>query len=779
MNRGLLKHRRFEILVSLVLLLAVLAVFSQTVTFDFVDYDDPQNISENPYVRDGFSLRSIRWAFSSGGKLGDYNPLTWLSHMLDCEIYGLAAGGHHLTNVFFHVANSVLLFLVFRLMTGALWRSAFVAALFAVHPLHVESVAWVTERRDVLYTFFWILTIAAYVRYARCPNSVFRYITVLFAFAAALLSKSMAVTLPFVLLLLDYWPLERVSFGHMHTTSNLKNEYKKNIRRESLFRLVFEKIPFFMMSVVVSIITYIVNQNTGAISIADKLGIVVRMNNALVSYVKYIMMMIRPSKLAVLYPHLGSDLPIWQPIAAALALLAISIWVIRLARSRRYLPVGWFWYIGTLVPAIGIIQAGAQAMADRYTYVPLTGLFIIIAWGLPELLAKWRYRKVVLGTSTLIILLVLSVCTWFQVGLWRNSVTLFEHTLEVTSDNCRMHNNLGRALQLQGKLDEAISHFLQALRIRYDDAVAHRNLAEALQSQDKLDEAIKHYRQAVQFEPDDIDANYGLGNMLQSQGRLDEAITHYRRVLQFKPEHTEAHNNLGNVLLSQGKLDEAISHYRQVLHIKPNEAPVHYNLGNVLLSQGRLDEAIEHYRWTLRIKPDFADVHNNLGAALAQQGKYDEAITHLKEVVKLNPNSADAHLSLARVLESEGRIDEAITHYKEALRLKPDWLSLMNNLAWLLATHKETEFHNPKEAVRLAERACELTNYQEPSVLDTLAAAYAAAARFPEAVTTAEKALDMAQSSGQNQLKEKIQNHLRLYKAGQPHIEPLPEVFSD
>ena len=373
--------------------------------------------------------------------------------------------------------------------------------------------------------------------------------------------------------------------------------------------------------------------------------------------------------------------------------------------------MGWLWYLITLLPVVGFIQVGPQALADRYTYVPLIGLFIIIAWGLSALLAKLQYRKIILGTLAVVVLLALSICTRLQVRHWHNSITLFEHALEVTDDNCLMHNNLGVALLQQGKLDQAVTHFTRALKL--------------------------------------------------------------------KPDYHSAHCNLGLALAPQGKLDEAIAHFTEALRIDPDYANAHTGLGMALLQQNKLNAAIIHFAEALRINPDIADVQRNmvdalnkLGIALGRQGKFDRAVVHFTEALRINSDIAEVHNNLGYALSQQGKLDEAVIHYTEALQIKPGWTGPMNSLAWLLATHKKTKFHNPEEAVRLAQRACELSNYKNPSLIDTLAAAYAAAGKFSKAVAAAEKALELARSSGQNQLAENIQNRLLLYRTGRPYIEP-------
>ena len=642
------KYRSFWICLALMLITA--AVFYQVCTYNFINYDDPEMIYENPNIQAGITPETIKWALTTG-YFSYWHPLTWLSHMLDWQLFGSKAGDHHLTSLVFHIANTLLLFIVLRQMTHRFWPSAFVAVLFALHPLHVESVAWVAERKDVLSTFFWMLTMWAYLRYVKHPG-VARYLLTLLAFALGLMAKPMLVTIPFVLLLLDYWPLARVSS-----------------ERQTIYRLIQEKVPFFVLSAVSSIITFLVARSVGAVTKLVGLPLKIRIFNALISYMEYIWKMIRPVRLAVFYPHPDQNVSILYAIISAVFLLAVTILIFRLAKNHRYLVTGWFWYLGTLVPVIGLIQVGAQAMADRYTYISLTGLFIIIAWGLPDLLAGWQYKKIALTLSALLIISAMSVCTYFQLRYWQNSLILFQHTLDVSGGSYTTHIHIA--------------------------------------------------------------------NALCEQNRLDEAIEEYRKCLQGTPDDSDVLNNLGIALGKQGKFDESIKCFTEALCIKPN----------------------------------FINAHTNIGHVLALRGSLDEAAAHLAEALRLDPHSVQAHYDLGQVLAQKGKINEAITHFEETLRLTPDWVEPMNNLAWLLAASKETTIRNPDRAVGLAQRACELTNYKKPDLLDTLAVAYAAAGDFHKAIETAEKALALCRPSEQKTLKEKIENRLALYKEGKPYIE--------
>jgi len=491
---------RSNFIVSLFLTIATLAVYWQAGNHEFINYDDITYVTGNPHLQAGFSPEGIIWAFTSG-YAGNWHPLTWISHILDIQLYGMDPGRHHLTNVLFHIGNTLLLFLVFRRMTGALWCSAFIAALFALHPLHVESVAWIAERKDVLSTFFWMLTMGAYAWYVE-RRGFLRYLLVLLFFILGLMAKPMLVTLPFVLLLLDYWPLSRFQFGHQNGNIVIQ-------RKSVVIRLICEKIPLFALAAASCIVTLFAQQSGGAVCSFSAFPINIRIANALVSYVGYIVKMLWPHQLAVLYPYPGM-LPWIQVIGACLLLVFISILAFMALKRCPWLIVGWVWYIVTLVPVIGLVQVGSQAMADRYTYVPLIGIFIMIAFGVPELMSGWRYRKIGLSTMAVACLLVLMATTWFQVRYWANSVTLFERALAVTENNYVLHSNLGVTLFSKGKVDEAIDHFHDAMRINPRYAKAHNNLGTALIHKGKVKKAIAHFREALRIRPGYSDAHDNL-----------------------------------------------------------------------------------------------------------------------------------------------------------------------------------------------------------------------------------------------------------------------------
>ncbi|MGB8226785.1 MAG: tetratricopeptide repeat protein [Sedimentisphaerales bacterium] len=594
-------NRNWSFLIYLTLMLTTFVVFYQVHSFEFVNYDDPAMVYKNPDVQAGITLKTIKWAFYNEDWCM-WHPLTWFSHMLDWQLFGNNAGGHHLVSLIFHIANTLLLFIVLKKMTGALWSSAFVAALFALHPLHIQSVAWVSERKDVLSTFFWMLTMWAYVRFVGRPK-IANYLLVIVFLALGLMAKAMLVTLPFVLLLLDYWPLERLG------------------TKRSLSRLLIEKIPLFAVVLASCIVTFIAQKRGGAAHTLENCSLPVRFANTFISYVQYIIKMIWPTHLAVFYPHPGQNVSVPIAVISAIFLLIVTVLVFRFARNHKYLVTGWFWYLGTLVPVIGLVQVGDQALADRYSYVTLTGLFIIIAWGMPELLAKWRYKKIALAVSAILIVLVLAVYTYFQLGYWRNSQILFQHALDVTGDNYTMHLSISESLREQGRLDEAIYHCSEAVRIKPEGFMAHIWLGYILRETGRLGEASEEYRKCIQIKPDDPNTLNILGTIVGQLGRFDEAVKYFTQALRIDPNSADTHTNIGFALSCQGKLDEAVAHLTEALRLDPNSALTHYHLGRILAQQGKIDQAIAHFEQAVQIDPNDTDARNSLNLALSEKQK--------------------------------------------------------------------------------------------------------------------------------------------------------------
>ena len=691
-----------------------LAVFGQTLRHGFVNYDDDTYVYDNPHVAQGLSWKGIAWAFTHSVN-SNWHPLTVISDMLDCQLYGLNAGGHHLTNVLLHAVAVVLLFLVLREMTGAQWRSAFVATVFAIHPLRVESVAWVAERKDVLSGVFFMLTLWAYARYARVTGdrcqgtrtnsvpsrfthlvSLFYFLVLLF-FALGLMSKPMLVTLPFVLLLLDYWPLNR--FARPAPASGVAGDVQASGNLSIPRRLFLEKIPLLALSCAVCVTTLVAQRAT---MMSESLAL--RIGNAAASYAAYLSQMVFPADLAVLYPYPVKGLPFLEIALAFLLLAAISTGAFLARRQRPYLLAGWLWYLGMLVPVIGLVQVGWQARADRYTYLPQIGLYFALTWLVAEWSAGWRHRRWVLGSLAATVIAGLSFCAGRQVSYWKNSESLWTRTLAVTADNYIAETNLGEVLAKAGRLDEAMNHFQEALKIKPDHAPAQNNVGLVLLRRGRVDEAIVCLQTAIKFQPGYADAHNNLGIALRQRGRVNEAVAQYQKALEFRPEYVEAHNNLGNLLLQLGRLDEAMVQYRKALEIQPAYFMARNSLGFVLLQKG----------WA----------------------------------------------------------NEAINCFREVLKIQPEFVQAQNNLAWVLATSPEASVRNGTEAVELAQRADRNCGGKNPIVAATLAAAYAETGQFPEALATARRAQQLARDQSNPGLVNALQVPIGLYQAGSPFRDP-------
>jgi tetratricopeptide (TPR) repeat protein len=668
------QFRRWRIWICLMLAMVTTAVYLPVRHYQFVNYDDDVYVTLNPHIHHGLTRKAVEWSFAAGllysSPNADYwRPLSYLSHALDIELFGFQPAGHHLMSVALHVAATVSLFWVLQLMTGALWRSAFVAALFALHPLHVESAAWVAERKDVLSGLFFILTLGAYTRYSRKP-SVSGYLLVLGLFVLGLMSKPIVVTLPLVLLLLDYWPLRRCA-GPAKAEDYYRSDLRSQFPIQTVLRLVLEKLPFFVLAAGLSLFTFHSQKAVGAVSHLDQVSLSARIENALVSYGAYLLNLFWPADLAVLYPY-HLVLPAWQVWGSLVLLGGITVLVLAGARRCPWLPVGWCWYLGMLLPVIGIIQVGSQARADRYTYLSSIGLFLMVVWTVGELCPSWRHRKGLLGVLMGLVVAIMTVCTSVQISYWRNSESLWMHALACTSDNAIAHDNFGSALFQKGRVDEAIAQYQTALQIEPYNAAAHNNLGNALLKKGRVDEAIAHYQTTLQIKPDNAEAWYNLGNALLKKGRVDEAIAPYQAALQIKPDNAEAWYNLGNALIQKGGVDEAIVYFQKALEIKPEYAEAHNNLGSALLQKGDANEAIAHFQIALEIKPDYVEAHIGLGNALFQKGNGDEAIAHFQKALAIKPDNAEACTSLGNALLQKGNVDEAIARFQKALAIKPD-----------------------------------------------------------------------------------------------------------
>jgi Tfp pilus assembly protein PilF len=584
-------HRRTgkTVLALVLLAIVVFALYGQVRQHDFVTYDDDVYITGNPVVAEGLSWEGVRWAFTTT-YAGNWHPLTWLSHMLDCHLFGVDPGAHHLSGVALHAANGVLLFLALYYLTGAFWKSLLVAALFAIHPLRVESVAWAAERKDLLAGLFWMLTMLAYGHYARRPRPG-RYLLVALSFALGLLAKPMLVTLPCVLLLLDMWPL----------------------RRSPTWRLVFEKLPLFALAAVSAIITVIAQRSGGALSSAEILPAGLRAANAATSYISYLWKSIWPSGLAFYYPLSGVSL---LPAVLAVLFLTVATWLaVRSGRRLPYLPVGWLWFLGTLVPVIGLVQVGSQAMADRYAYLPLIGIYIALAWGLAGIIERRPGMRRAIAGALCLALAAFAMMTWRQTGYWRNSRALYERALQVTERNYLAHNGLGNVLLREGSPEEAAAHFERALAIKPGFAHAHNNL----------------------------------GIVLKKRGDLAAAAAHYEHAIRIKPDFAQAHSNLGNVLARQGDLTGAAAHYRRAIEIDPARPGPLINLGNLLFRWGEFASAIELYESALAIDPRLAEAYKNIGVAAERLGDIPKAVAHYRRALELDPALGDVAGRLERL----------------------------------------------------------------------------------------------------------------------------------
>jgi Tfp pilus assembly protein PilF len=613
------RNRARIILVYTGLALVTVVAYQPVCSNGFVNYDDNTYVTDNTNIKNGFTLQSLSWAFTSQDE-SNWHPLTWISHILDYQLFGLNPLGHHFMSVLLHIANTLLLFYVLHKTTTALWPSAFAACLFAIHPLHVESVAWISERKDVLSTLFGLLAMLAYIRYTRGPTLA-RYTGVLILFSLGLMAKPMLVTLPFVFLIIDYWPLNRP----------LK------------LKLLLEKIPLLILTSASCIMTYIAQKSGGSVTNMEVLSLGERISNALLSYVSYIGKIFYPVGLAVFYPHPTGALPIWKAILAAILLAAITVGTICTAGRRRYLLVGWLWYLGTLVPVIGIVQVGEQASADRYTYLPSIGLFIMLAWSAAEVIGKIRAGRFVLTISSALIITVLSVCTRVQVSYWRNSMTLFKHAIEVTKNNYMMHYLLGCEFAQQGRLDDGINQFRRAIEIFSAGGQIHYDLANTLRQKGKINAAIEEYRLAVKYKSNDADAHNDFGYALLSQGNFDEAKAQFSEALKINPNHSYALTGLAQVLIKHPKPDfrdakAAVELAEHAAMLTKNQNPVVLEtLATSYAIAGRFDLAVKTAQEALTLASTAR--HNELASRLNNAIKqYQQEQANNEPSVKMKTN---------------------------------------------------------------------------------------------------------------------------------------------
>jgi len=797
---SMLKNKQI-LAICLFLAASAIIAFWQVSQCDFTNYDDPSYVTENIHIRHGITIQAIRWAFTTG-YAANWHPVTWMSHMLDIQLFGLKPRWHHLTNLLFHIANTLLLFILFHRMTKAPWKSAFVAALFALHPLHVESVAWVSERKDVLSTFFWMLTIAAYIHYVehgtedgrqrsedrgrrteggisfsdiRPPSSVLRYLAVLILFSLGLMAKPMLVTLPFVLLLLDYWPLQRFdpkksgleistevtkpvsankrkgkSSGNHTTGSGPGRDVQAIFKEErpavhkyqwALVRpLILEKIPLLALATLSCIVTYFFQKKAGAVGSFEVLPPGVRIANVFVSYIIYIGKTIWPSNLAIFYPHPGL-LPLWQVLGAVVFFGVVTFAVIRTAKRFPYLAVGWLWFAGTLVPVIGIVQVGGQAMADRYTYIPLIGLFIMAAWGIPELLKKWQPthppRKEAFFALAASILTCFLIVTWIQVGYWRNSIALYDHSLKVTNPTDIILFNRGSAHDELGNHRQAISDYDRAIEInpKYADAYYNRGVAYAELGNHR--QAISDYDRAIEINPKYADAYYNRGVAYANIGNHRQAISDYARAIEINPKYADAYYNRGAAYAKLGDLRKAISDYDSAIGIKPEHARAYNNRGVAYGALGNHRQAISDYDRAIEIKPKYADAYNNRGAAYADIGNHRQAISDYDRAIEIKPEYADAYYNRGLAYGRLGNHRQAISDYDRAIEINPKYADAYSNRGAAYGI-----LGNYRQAISDYDRAIEI-NPEHAQAFNNRGLAYGRLGDQRQAVSDYNRAIDI------------------------------------
>jgi Flp pilus assembly protein TadD len=791
-----------------VLLAAVGLVFLQTAGFEFVNYDDPSGVRDNPQVIRPLTYQGLIGAFT-GRHVESWAPLTCVSHMLVWHLLGHDAAYHHLVNVVLHAAAAVVLLLVLWRMTGRMWPSALAAAIFAVHPLRAESVAWVTERKDVLSGVFFMVSLAAYLRYARAEKGrLGAYLALLASFVVSLAAKPMAVTLPFLLLLLDYWPLGRFGGkkegeqgrggegevnGQPHATespplplapspalaSSPSLARRPRLRFGLRSRIIWEKIPLLILAGLFCLVT-VHGQEPSALAVNRQYGVAWRIGNALVSYVTYLVQFFCPLNLVPAYPR-RSLLPPWQVALATLTLVAITALAVRWRRQRPYLLVGWLWYVGMLVPVIGLVQFGAQAEADRFTYLPQIGLCIALAWGAAEMFrpagstgfqpagkpGQAGRATTVCAVGTALALAVLIGWGWRQTRLWRSSRPLWTHAILCTPESAVAHDSLGSALSEEGRLGEAVREFREALRRDRRYVGAYNNLGAALARSGQLGEAMDLYRQALAIDPGDAEAHHNLGNALAMTGKGDEAIKEYATAVKLRPWNAEARYHLG-VVLKRSRPDEAVRQFEQAILLSPGDARAYNDLANLLTDRGRLDDAIELYRRAVAIRPSLVQAQYNFGLALLQKNQIAEALRHFRLAVQFGPKFVPARDKLGAIYEAQHHDDKAAVEYRQALAADAKDLRALRSLAWIRATSPDPLLRNGDEAVALARRANEISGGKLPEVLDVLAAAYAEVGRFDDAASTLKRAVELAEQQRKEPLTEALRGRLACYRQGLP-----------
>jgi protein O-mannosyl-transferase len=733
---------RRSLWICLALATLTIALYAPALRCQFLTFDDQAYVTENRHVRAGLTLDGFMTAFRVN-TAGNWHPLTLVSHMVDCQIYGLRPWGHHLTNVLFHSANSVLVYLILMRMTGAIWRSACVAGLFAVHPAHVESVAWVAERKDVLSAFFCLLAVWTYIRYVqklKVQNAKWKAyrVWVVILFALALMAKPMAVTLPLVLLLLDYWPLERVESSDW----------------SAWWRLILEKWPLLALSAVWCVITIHAQGIGQAVATEAQLGIAERIVHTTISYLDYVRVLVCPWHLSAYYPYQHHEPVVWS--VAAGAVLGLVTWLaLAGAKQRPYLAVGWLWFVGMLVPVIGLVQVGGQGWADRYVYLPSVGFFVIVVWGGAELAARHSVIKLFAAAAGV----ALAAMTWVELHYWNDTRTLFTRAMEVTANNYVAMTLVGSIDADTGELDDAIRLFRQAVACKPEYSEAHFLLGRALEKEGQTAEAISQYAEALRLNPDFDAAHIMVGLRLAQGKKYDEAAAHYAAALKANPESAPAQSDWGMALMKQGQWQQSIAHYEEAVRLDPGLAEAHNNLGIGYLQTGRLADGVRELRAALDLNPGDLETAFNLGQALNQEQHWADAAQWLQPLARTQPTNFNVQFQCGLALENLGQTPDARNCYAAALLQNPDSPDALQHLAWIAATDSRPELRNGARAVEMAARACELTGWKRPALLLTLAAAYREAGRFDEALATAGKAEELAKAQGQKELENEVRNY--------------------
>jgi protein O-mannosyl-transferase len=696
-------HILFYIIAAIVT--ATLAAYEPIRHNEFVTYDDNKYITENPLVTGGITAENIKGAFTKP-HFFMWHPLTTLSHMLDCEIFGLNPAGHHFVSLVLHIINALLLLWILNKFGSPIWLSTFLAGVFALHPIQVESVAWAAERKTVLSGMFWLLTMAAYIRYAKQPG-IIRYVVVLVVFGLCIMTKPVVVPVPFALLLLDYWPLERIrrpgfaSNGLRRGKQDARHNYTLPQQAEgtSLKWLIIEKIPLAVMSALLSVITFVAQKEGGVLPTLDRMSMDYRLANVFLSYIRYIGKLLWPSKLAVCYPHPHLLLSDFWVVMCAVAFILLSILFLYIWRRKKYTAVGWLWYIGTLVPVIGLVQSGAQAMANRYMYMPMLGVLFIVGWGVKDIIEKRPKVKMAAIIFSSAALVTMFVLTRMQVSHWENTLKLFEYTLSVTENNPVAENGYGAALF--------------------------------------------------------------------NEGRIEEAEVHLRKAVLISPAFVTAISNLSNVYMKEGRYNETIESLNEIIKHGEATADTFYNMGTALSLMKKYDDSLRYFRKSLEMNSGDPDTHKRMGIVLLVMGKNSEAIVHLNEALRLKGGQVEVYTNLGTAYSQLGQYDAAIQNWAKALELQPNSVDVLNNLGWLYATYGDITAEKANQAINYASRACELTEYKNAEYLDALGAALAAAGKFEEAKAAAQKALDIAKAGGQ--ATDEIEKRIKLYEAGQPY----------